>query len=436
MFCFSIQYIMSLKRAKTILSDPINTEQNLSRQLLTLSKNISKKHLDINSLLNIKNNEKIILNEEVKDDQLIIFIDTETTGLQQNNKLETFTDKENNKHEFISYRNQIHEMGAICYNNNLEFESLDDNLFFHGKVKDQNLNEHNSISKLEQKLSFYLKDERIKKAFISSQEKGGKFNPVFSVFKQNFPMDLIEDKSNYESEIILKDILRYYLHSAIAEMNHSEKRTFKYIYNPSKTYEVNDSYSNELDLIEQLFSFIKTKKSKYKKITIGAHNLPYDLGMIKGAILDAIDYFTYFENNEDKLKHYKELLLTCDEIFKNQIDTIEVFREILNNKKYGNKIISLYVNNSKIKKIKLVRHLVKTLNRKKTSTGKYSAALGNLAPLSLHTDFHTTINDIYVTVETLKLYCSIPSILELIKNKQGIPEDLIPIIKDIILSDF
>ena len=166
---------MSLKRAKTILSDPINTEQNLSRQLLTLSKNISKKHLDINSLLNIKNNEKIILNEEAKDDQLIIFIDTETTGLQQNNKLETFTDKENNKHEFISYRNQIHEMGAICYNNNLEFESLDDNLFFHGKVKDQNLNEHNSIFKLEQKLSFYLKDERIKKAFISSQEKGGKF---------------------------------------------------------------------------------------------------------------------------------------------------------------------------------------------------------------------------------------------------------------------
>ena len=426
---------MSLKRAKTLPSDPINTEQQLSQKLLMLSKNISKKHLNINSLLNIKNNEKIILNEEIKNNQLIIFIDTETTGLQQINKLETFIDNENNKHEFISYRNQIHEAGAICYNDNLEFESLDNNLFFHGKVSDKNLNEHNSISKLEIKLNQYLKDNRIKEAFIKSQSTG-KFNPSFSIFKSNFPTEIIENKTQYEKEMILKNIFKYFLHSAIAEMNHSEKRIFKYIYNPSSTYVVNDSYRDELHLVEELILFIEKKKTQYDKIIIGAHNLSFDLGMIRGSLLDAIDYYTYFEINEQKIKYYKDLLIRCDNIFKNVIDTVEVFREILNNKKYGNKVISLYANNSQIKKIKLLRHLVKTLNRKKTSTGKYSAALGNLAPLSLHTDFHTTINDIYVTVETLKLYCSIPSILELLKTKDQLPVELLPIIKDIVISDF
>ena len=57
-------------------------------------------------------------------------------------------------------------------------------------------------------------------------------------------------------------------------------------------------------------------------------------------------------------------------------------------------------------------HLVKSLNKSKYSSGSFSVSLGNLAPISLNQDFHTTINDIYVTVETLKLYFSIPIIID------------------------
>jgi hypothetical protein len=195
-------------------------------------------------------------------------------------------------------------------------------------------------------------------------------------------------------------------------MNQSDKRVYKYLYEQNKTYTVKDSYRDELHLIESLFDFIESKMDMYSNVIIGAHNLPYDQDMIKGAITTAIDYYTYIESDDSIKNHYQNLLQRHNNIFKNNINTIDLFRDILNSKKYGNRLINSYNQKNDLKKIKLLKHLVKSLNKSKYSSGSFSVSLGNLAPISLNQDFHTTINDIYVTIETLKLYFSIPIIID------------------------
>ena len=145
--------------------------------------------------------------------------------------------------------------------------------------------------------------------------------------------------------------------------------------------------------------------------------------MIKGAITSAIDYYTYIDENLSKKEYYGFLLERHKNIFYNRLNTIDIFRDILNTKKYGNRLVSLYYHKNDLKKIKMLKHIVKSLSNKKYSSGSFSVALGSLAPLSLNQDFHTTINDIYVTVETLKYYFCIPIILDY-NHKLKVSDDL------------
>jgi hypothetical protein len=408
---------MSLQRAKTLLSDPLNKNDFYSKQILNTINHLKKNYLSIDNIIKFKNKKDYFLSDSIKkEDTIFIMIDTETTGLQTDNKLDSYIDSEKNKHEFISYRNQISEIGGVTYNWNFEFERLDEELFFHGKVNDENLNEHNSIYKIEQSLIskfnlFYLDNkDNISNAFKLAQEKSGKFNPDYNVFKNNFP-SIFDYMNEYDRHSIIKHIFKYNLLLAIRQMNHSDKQKYRYLYDLDKTYNVK-KFGSELEIIESFYSFIENKKNQYSTVIIGAHNLPYDEGMLKGAIVSAIDYYTYIEEDSSLVEHYQNLLKRHFNIFNNTINTIDIFRDILNNKKYGNRLLNLYISKPKIKKIKTIRHLVKSLQRKKYSSGSFSVSLGNLAPISLNRDFHTTINDINVTIETLKLYFCIPLILD------------------------
>lgn len=408
---------MSLQRAKTKISNPLNKRDHYSQQLVQSLNDIKENYISIQNILLFKE-KKDYFNPVKYDpqDYLFIIIDTETTGLQRFDKFESYTDKKGIKHEYISYRNQIVEAGAVSYNWNLKFETHSEKTFFHGKVKDISLNEFNSIYKIESALisrfnDLYLSNkENIIKAFRMAQEKGGKFNPDYGVFISNFP-PIFEDLDEFNQQTLLRHIFKYNLLIAISEMNQSDKKTYKYPYDENKIYNVNDNYKDELHLIESLFNFIESKMDLYSNVIIGAHNLPYDEDMIKGSITSAIDYYTYIENDLIMKKHYEQMLIRHHNIFKNTINTIDIFKDILNYKKYGNRLISLYQSKG-LKNIKTLKHLVKSLNNKKYSSGAFSLSLGNLAPTSLNTDFHTTINDINVTIETLKLYFSIPIILD------------------------
>jgi hypothetical protein len=408
---------MSLQRAKTIISNPLNKKDHFSQGLIETLNDIKENYISIENILLFKNKQNYFDPKKYPPkDYLFIMIDTETTGLQTVDKFESYTDKKGIKHDYISYRNQIVEIGAVAYDWNLKFESNSENTFFHGKIKDISLNEFNSIYKIESSLiskfnDLYLSNkDNIINAFQIAQQKSGKFNPDYNTFVNNFP-PIFKDLDEFNQQSLLRYIFKYNLLIAINQMNHSDKRVYKYLYNQDKTYTVKDNYTDELNLIESLFDFIESKMNMYSNVIIGAHNLPYDQDMIKGAIITAIDYYTYFEKDDSMKIHYQNLLQRHHNIFKNNINTIELFRDILNSKKYGNLLINSYSQKNDLKKIKLLKHLVKSLNKSKYSSGSFSVSLGNLAPISLNKDFHTTINDIYVTIETLKLYFSIPIII-------------------------
>ena len=409
---------MSLQRAKTIISNPLNKRDVYSQDLVQSINDIKNNYISIENILLFKNKKDYLIPQKYSpQDCLLIIIDTETTGLQQVDKFESYVDKKGIKHDYISYRNQIVEAGAVAYNWNLNFESNSDKTFFHGKIKDISLNEFNSIYKIESALISRFNDlylfnkDKIINAFNIAQQKSGKYNPDYNTFINNFP-PIFDDLDEFNKQTLLRHIFKYNLLIAINEMNQSSKRTYKYLYDQNKTYNVNDNYRDELHLIESLFDFIESKMNMYSNVIIGAHNFPYDEGMIKGAITCAINYYTYIESDDSMKSHYESLLKRHNNIFKNSINTIDIFKDIINHKKYGNRLINLYNQKSDYKKIKLLKHLTKSLNNKKYSSGSFSVSLGNLAPYSLNQDFHTTINDINVTVETLKLYFSIPMIID------------------------
>jgi hypothetical protein len=408
---------MSLQRAKTIISNPLNKRDLFSQDLVETLNDIRENYISIQNILLFKSKQNYFDPQKyTPQDYLFIVIDTETTGLQQVDKFESYTDKNGIKHDYISYRNQIVEAGAVAYNWDLKFESNSDKTFFHGKIKDISLNEFNSIYKIESALisrfnELYLSNkDNIIKAFEIAQQKSGKYNPDYNTFINNFP-PIFKDLDEFNQQTLLRHIFKYNLLIAINAMNQSDKKVYKYLYDQNKTYNVKDSYRDELHLIESLFDFIESKMNMYSNVIIGAHNLPYDEGMIKGAITTAIDYYTFIEEDNSMKEHYQNLLQRHNNIFKNTINTIDIFKDILNFKKYGNRLVSLYQKNE-LKNIKILKHLIKSLNNKKYSSGAFSLSLGNLAPISLNQDFHTTINDIYVTVETLKLYFCIPIIVD------------------------
>jgi DNA polymerase III epsilon subunit-like protein len=408
---------MSLQRAKTIISNPLNKRDIYSQDLVQSIDDIKNNYISIENILLFKSKKDYLSPQKYSpQDCLLIIIDTETTGLQQTDKFESYVDKKGIKNDYISYRNQIVEIGAVSYNWNLNFESNSDKTFFHGKIKDISLNEFNSIYKIESALiskfnDLYLSNkDKITNAFSIAQGKA-KYNPDYNIFINNFP-PIFDDLDEFNKQTLIRHIFKYNLLIAINEMNQSSKRTYKYLYNQDKTYNVNDNYQDELNLIESLFDFIESKINMYSNVIIGAHNFPYDEGMIRGAITTAIDYHTYIEEDTSMKEHYKNLLKRHNNIFQNNINTIDIFKDIINHKKYGNRLINLYNQKPDYKKIKLLKHLTKSLNNKKYSSGSFSVALGNLAPYSLNQDFHTTINDINVTIETLKLYFSIPMIID------------------------
>jgi hypothetical protein len=407
---------MSLLKAKKITSDPLNKNDEYSKNLIQLSNDI-KNFISIDNILRFRNkSDYLIPKTSSPQDYLFIMIDTETTGLQSDNKLDVYTDAEGKKNEYISYRNQIVEVGAVAYNWNLNFETQTEKTFFHGKIKDIALNEYNSIYKIEMGLiskfnELYLSNKDIiTEAFTIAQGKA-KYNPEYSVFRRNFP-SIFDSLDEFNRETLIKHIFKYNLLIAINEMNQSGKEYFKYPYDETKGYKVNNNYRDELHLIESLFSFIESKKNLYYNVIIGAHNLPYDEGMIRGAITSAIDHYTYIEEDQSLKNYYMNLLERHKNIFSDKLNTTDIFKDILNFKKYGARLISLYHQKPEFKKIKMLRHLTKSLSKKRYSSGSFSVSLGNLAPISLNKDFHTTINDIHVTIETLKLYFSIPIIID------------------------
>ena len=439
----------NLMKAKTLKTD------ELSKAFLKLSRDLEK-FITIDSIHDYVKTVSPIINYQKLSSVLknnknigIIVFDTETTGLVKRTSFDT---KKNKK----IIRNQIYELAAITYDYSLE-EAKENNKvdYFHAKVKDAALNAQNSVQKIGDKikkiLSSDLDMDSLEKAYIMATEKN-KFNPDYKIFEANLP-------NKYKSVASL--LIKMMPISKLRKMTKADKEQFADLWTGEK-YMVN-FYDSEMAMIHKFFNYIEKQKAKFDEVYILAHNLSYDRDMIFGAIEDSISYWQTVDGYKPEVKNKMladaQLLdVKAKSFFSQSIDTLDGFKTLINEKKYIDKIellakkLKIYKNKKNIPAgekgfiSKLIFRMTK-LSRTKDIRFR-STSLGKLAPKSINRDWHTALNDVFVTMKTTKMYFTIPIIISLLikisenyhknKNIVNFPNIKIPIslIKFAIRNDF
>lgn len=413
----------------------------LSRAFLNLSDQLQK-FITVDDLVNyIKFGKPIIsydkLNGILKNENEkigIIVFDTETTGLvgQSSEK---------------SIRNQIYELAAITYDYSLEESKEGDRVdYFHAKVPDENLNSLNSVTKLIIKIKANLKnnlkrDIEIEKvnpsrtviekteAEMTPEEKeiktiedaylmavaDNKYNPDFKMFKDKLPKDF---------EYVAGDLMKMLKIKSLREMTKADKEKFINFWTKEE-YKVK-MYKHEMGMITDFFAYIERQEKKFDKIYMVAHNLDFDKTIVLGAIKSSIDLFKKDNNNPSLLAKNEAMLVKANTLFDdmNSTDTLNGFKSLFNEKQYINKIdllvknLKIYMNKREMAKSEkgFVSKLLVLLTRiPKSKDPRFrSASLGGVAPASLNQDWHTAVNDVFVTVRTTKMYFTIPMIISLL----------------------
>lgn len=408
------------------LSESINTLRNvekddLSKGFMKLSRDLQQ-FITVDSVVNyIKFGKPIItydklnglLKTENKKIGIIVF-DTETTGLVKKS-----TEK--------SFRNQIYEMAAVTYDYSLNETKEGDQVdFFHSKVEDINLNTSNSVTKLSQKIQkdskFQIKmtEAEINK-LISAYDKAAEkdqYNPNVDIFKDN--IDDIYKPHAY-------DVLRMLKIKKLRDMTKADKKNFINLWN-NEEYIVK-THNSEAAMITAFFKYIEKQEKKFDQIYMIAHNLSFDKDIVIGAIEDAIKFFQQNNNqNPELLAKNQNLLVKANTIFDsmNSSDTLNGFKSLFNEKKYIEKIEML------VKELKIHAYAKKTIAPKeekvfvskllvlltkipKTKDQKFrTTSLGKVAPAGINKDWHTAVNDVFVTLQTTKMYFTIPIIISIL----------------------
>jgi hypothetical protein len=410
-------------------------KDNLSKAFLDLSEQLQK-FITVDDLVGyiklgkpIINYDKLngILRNENEKIGIIVF-DTETTGL---------IGKSGEK----SIRNQIYELAAITYDYSLEETKEGDRVdYFHAKVPDENLNALNSVSKLITKIKSNLKRELelekinpskslpkegeidtepeteitlIEKAYQLAI-KDNKYNPDFKIFKDKLPKGF---------EYVAHDLMKMLKIKSLRQMTKADKMEF-FDFWTKEAYKVK-TYKHEMGMIQDFFDYIERQQKKFDKIYILAHNLSFDKDIVIGAIQDSVELWK--KNNDKNMMAKSELLLMkANTLFSdmNTSDTVNGFKTLFNEKQYINKIemlvkeLKVYMSKRQIpdgERGFVSKLLILLTKIPKTKDPKFrSASLGGIAPKGLNIDWHTAVNDVFVTVRTTKMYFTIPMIISLL----------------------
>ena len=414
-------------------------KDNLSKAFLDLSEQLQK-FITVDDLIGyiklgkpIINYDKLngILRNENEKIGIIVF-DTETTGL---------IGKSGEK----SIRNQIYELAAITYDYSLEETKEGDRVdYFHAKVPDEKLNALNSVSKIITKIKSNLKSnlkrdvevEKInpskplpKEGEIDTEPeteitliekayqlaiKDNKYNPDFKIFKDKLPKDF---------EYVAHDLMKMLKIKSLREMTKADKMQF-FDFWTKESYKVK-TYEHEMGMIQDFFNYIERQQEKFDKIYILAHNLSFDKDIVIGAIQDSIGLWKKNDNKNMTAKS-ELLLMKANTLFSdmNTSDTVNGFKTLFNEKQYINKIemlvkeLKVYMSKRQIpdgERGFVSKLLILLTKIPKTKDPKFrSASLGGIAPKGLNIDWHTAVNDVFVTVRTTKMYFTIPMIISLL----------------------
>lgn len=397
----------SLMKIKNIERD------DLSKAFMSLSRQLQK-FITIDAIVDyIKFGKPIItydkLNGILKAEQkktCIIVFDTETTGL-----IKKSTDK--------NFRNQIYEMAAITYDYSLNEAKNGDRVdFFHSKVADINLNPSNSVTKLTEKLKKSLNSEieidKLQAAYEKAAAKE-KYNPDVQVFK-----DAVDDK--YKP--FAYDLIKMLKIKSLREMTKADKEKFVDFWT-NEEYDVK-MHNSEIAMITAFFNYVERQEKKFDQVYMIAHNLSFDKDIVIGAIEDAVKYWQKRNDNPEMLSKSQNLLIKANMFFDNMnsSDTLNGFKSLFNEKKYIEKIdllvkeLKVYAKKRNIPKGEkgFVSKLLIMLSKiPKTKDPKFrTTSLGQVAPAGINKDWHTAVNDVFVTVQTTKMYFTMPIIISIL----------------------
>lgn len=382
---------------------------SMTRAFIALSKKL-KRYMTTEGVIGYIQNKRPIITEadlknELKDSTGkgvgIIVFDTETTGLRTSSGVD--------KYGKFKQRNQIYELAAITYDAKMRANKSD---YFHGKVPDKYLNMTNSVqktgSKIAQKLGRPLTESEvsaIEDAYKAATVEN-KFRPDWNIFSDKLPASL---------KVVSGDLYKMLPISKIREMTKADKEIYADLFTQEK-YLVK-LYTSEMKMLEDFLSYIEKQKSNFNDVYIIAHNLNYDKNITFGALKDAVDYWTK-QGNTDMATKSEVLLKKAENFFANSVDTLDGFKKLLNEKNYVDKIKRL----SELTGINTIKLLNVFKRLPKTKTGKYSTSLGKLSPKSINKEWHSAINDVFVTVETVKMYYTIPMALSMLRVASIRPE--------------
>ena len=384
---------------------------NLSKALMNLTRQLSKL-ITIDDIVDyIKLGKPIItydklngiLKTESKKTAIVVF-DTETTGL-----IGKSTEK--------NFRNQIYEIAAVTYDYSLNEVQENDRVdFFHAKVQDEKLNASNSVKSLTAKLKSGLNSELDMKMLDDAYKAA-------TVINQHQPdMPIFKSKISDKYIPFAYDLVKMLKIKSLREMTKADKEKFVDLWT-SKEYDV-ALYNSEAAMLTAFFNYIEKQEKKFEKIYILAHNLKFDKNIVVGSLEDSVKYWQKRNDNPKMLSQSQELLTKANRLFDtmNTSDTLNGFKSLFNEKKYIDKI-DLLVKELKIytKKIPkgekgyVSKLLVLLTKIPKTKDPNFrTTSLGKVAPAGINKDWHTAVNDVFVTVATTKMYFTMPMIISIL----------------------
>jgi hypothetical protein len=346
--------------------------------------------------------KKQIASPDVKGVGIVVF-DTETTGLRTRSGVDSYGK--------MKQRNQIYELAAITYDSKMKANKKD---YFHGKVPDQFLNMANSVqktgSKVAEKLGRALTDselDAIESAYAAATVEN-KFKPDWKIFSDKLPESL---------KAVGGDLYKITPISKIRVMTKADKEIYNDVFTQEQ-YQVK-MFKSEMAMIENFLNYIDKQKENFDEVYIIAHNLNYDKSITLGALEDAV---AFWESKAvpTMVEKSKALLQRAEGFFNSSVDTLDGFKRLFAEKNYITKIkrVAELTGIDGIKLLNVFKRLPKT------KTGKYSTSLGKISPKSINKEWHSAINDVYVTIETVKMYYTIPMILSMLRVA-SIKEDFV-----------
>lgn len=390
--------------------EDLSGKEDLSKLIQLSFKRIEKKLTPDGIRNNLSQNTPIISKFlKTKKNTAFVMFDTESTAVK--------SDKQTNK---------IIEIAASAVDSSFNKIKVKKPQFMtKGSVVNGNF--HIKIDKDE-----FLKDiekyyNRAKSPFKSERQ----FDNLFNTVKRSYRLEQTEKEfielsrqnTNFKSERILSDIYMFLSLSVPIGKDY-----YKLTESQIKDLDSGELYTiartkNQISIINNFFNYLDELTSRGFFVVLVAQNIKFDLSIIEDILFKSPDETPQINILKKKYEKYTKF----------KIDTLHLFRKVINKKGYILKAEKMYNTFKKIGyDIKILKDvsLLKKSNYKKNFNKDNRRLSMNDLTNAFKMDqkgMHTAIVDVYKTFKIMKIIASISKFIhECLKVSEGKESDILP----------